>query len=156
MNVEQDAWIIRAMSKPSFYDHPVSEVELIETHISWIFLAGHFVYKVKKPLNLGFLDFSTLELRHHYCLEELHLNRSLSSPIYLSLIQIGGSRTSPVINGEPVLEYAVKMRRFPQECQLDRMLDADRLQEMHILRLPRCTSQPNALMISLTMATRKW
>ena len=65
MNAEHEAWIVRAMSEAKFYDHPVAEVVLIETHISWVFLAGDFAYKVKKPLDFGFLDFSTLAKRLH-------------------------------------------------------------------------------------------
>ncbi|MEN8688452.1 MAG: AAA family ATPase [Desulfuromonadales bacterium] len=133
MNAEQDAWIVRAMCEPGFYDHPVAEVALIETHISWVFLAGDFAYKVKKPLDFGFLDFSTLAKRHHYCREELRLNRRFSANIYLALIQIGGSPDAPIINGDPALEYAVKMRRFPQDCQLDRMLAAGQLQTRHLV-----------------------
>jgi len=133
MNAEQDAWIVRAMCEPGFYDHPVAEVALIETHISWVFLAGDFAYKVKKPLDFGFLDFSTLAKRHHYCREELRLNRRFSTNIYLALIHIGGSPDAPIINGDPALEYAVKMRRFPQGCQLDRMLAAGQLQTRHLV-----------------------
>jgi aminoglycoside phosphotransferase family enzyme/adenylate kinase family enzyme len=133
MNAAEETWIVQAMSEPSFYDHPVTEVTLIETHISWVFLAGDFAYKVKKPLNLGFLDFSTLAKRRHYCLEELRLNRQLSSHIYLALTLIGGSPQSPVINRAPALEYAVKMRRFPQSCQLDRMLAAGQLHDREVV-----------------------
>ena len=133
MNAEQEAWIVRAMCEPGFYDHPVAEVVLIETHISWVFLAGDFAYKVKKPLDFGFLDFSTLAKRHHYCQEELRLNRRFSTEIYLGLTQIGGSPDAPVINGEPALEYAVKMRRFPQGCQLDRMLATGQLHARHLV-----------------------
>jgi len=133
MNAEQGAWIVRAMSEPTFYDHPVTEVMLMETHISWVFLAGDFAYKVKKPLNFGFLDFSTLAKRRHYCQEELRLNRLYSTDIYLALTQIGGSPDAPVINGEPALEYAVKMRRFPQDCQLDRMLAAGQLHSRQLI-----------------------
>jgi len=133
MIAEQEAWIVRAMCEPNFYDHPVPEVVLVETHISWVFLAGDFAYKVKKPLNFGFLDFSTLAKRHHYCQEELRLNRRFSTNIYLALTQIGGSPDAPVINGVPALEYAVKMRRFPQGCQLDRMLATGQLHSRHLI-----------------------
>jgi aminoglycoside phosphotransferase family enzyme/gluconate kinase len=133
MSAEQNSWLVRAMSEPSFYDHPVSGVKMIETHISWVFLAGEFAYKVKKPLNLGFLDFSTLEKRYYYCGEELRLNREFSPHIYLALTPIGGRPQAPLINSEPALEYAVKMRRFPQECQLDRMLASGQLQTCHII-----------------------
>lgn len=133
MNAEQNAWIVRAMSDPSFYDHPVAEVELIETHISWVFLAGDFVYKVKKSLDLGFLDFSSLDKRQHFCREELRLNRNFTKQIYLDLVRIGGRVKQPVLNAVPALEYAVKMHRFPQECQLDRMLAFGQLQTRHIV-----------------------
>ncbi len=132
MNAEQEAWIVQAMSEPSFYDHPVEEVELIETHISWVFLAGDFAYKVKKPVNYGFLDFSTLAKRRHYCQEELRLNRCFAPQLYLEVKQIGGSLIAPAMDKKPALEYAVKMRRFPQNCQLDRMLAAKQLHARHI------------------------
>lgn len=133
MNTEEETWIVPVMSDPCFYDHHVAEVEMIETHISWIFLAGEFAYKVKKPLDLGFLDFSTLAKRHHYCREELRLNRQFAPQLYLDLIQVGGSPQSPTMHRHPPLEYAVKMRRFPQDCQLDRMLAAEQLQARHLL-----------------------
>ncbi len=133
MNAGEEAWVVQAMREPLFYDHPVTEVELIETHISWGFLAGDFAYKVKKPLNFGFLDFSTLAKRHHYCQEELRLNQRFSDKVYLALTEIGGRLDAPVINKKPALEYAVKMRRFPQNCQLDRMLAAHELYDRHII-----------------------
>ncbi len=133
MIAEQKTWVVQVMCEPLFYDHAVAEVELIETHISWVFLAGDFAYKVKKSLNLGFLDFSTLAKRHHYCQEELRLNRRFSAQLYLALIPIGGSLDAPAINQEPALEYAVKMRRFPQDRQLDRMLAANQLHDRHII-----------------------
>jgi aminoglycoside phosphotransferase family enzyme/predicted kinase len=132
MNTEQEAWIVQAMSEPSFYDHHVEEVELIETHISWVFLAGDFAYKVKKPVNFGFLDFSTLAKRRHYCQEELRLNRRFAPQLYLAVKEIGGSLNAPTMDKKPVLEYAVKMRRFPQNCQLDRMLADNQLHARHI------------------------
>ena len=133
MNDQQKAWIVQVMSEPLFYAHPVADVELIETHISWVFLAGDFAYKVKKPLNFGFLDFSTLAKRHHYCQEELRLNQRFSSQLYLAVKQIGGSLDAPAMDKKPALEYAVKMRRFPQNRQLDRMLAANQLQGRHII-----------------------
>ncbi len=133
MTAEEEAWVVQTMREPLFYDHPVTEVELIETHISWVFLAGDFAYKVKKPLNFGFLDFSTLAKRHHYCQEELRLNQRFSEQVYLTLTEIGGSLDAPAINKKPALEYAVKMRRFPQNRQLDRMLAAHQLHDRHII-----------------------
>ena len=76
------------MSRPEFYAHPTEQVELIQTHISYIFIAGNFVYKVKKPLDFGFLDFTSLDKRKHYCQEELRLNRRLAPDIYLGVVGI--------------------------------------------------------------------
>jgi aminoglycoside phosphotransferase family enzyme/predicted kinase len=125
-----------ALLDPNVYEHPVERVEKLETHISYIFLAGSYAYKVKKAVNLGFLDFSTLPKRHFYCLEELRLNRRLAPAIYLDVIPITGSYARPVLGGEgkPV-EYAVKMRRFAQEDLLDALLARDRLTREHIDRL---------------------
>jgi len=76
--------LLEALRKPSAYSHPTGPIEVAETHISWVFLAGNYAYKVKKPVNLGFLDFSTLEQRKFYCHEELRLNRRLCRDLYLS------------------------------------------------------------------------
>ena len=98
-------------------------VEVVETHISWVLLAGDYAYKIKKAVNLGFLDFSTLEKRRFYCAEELRLNRRLAPDLYLEVVPIAGSADHPVLNGPgPAIEYAVKMRRFPQACLLDQVL----------------------------------
>jgi hypothetical protein len=126
--------MIQALQQPSFYDHPVERVELIETHISWLFLAGDFAYKVKKPVDFGFLNFSTLAKRHHFCLEELRLNRRFAPQLYLEVKTIGGDPTSPELGGSPVLDYAVKMKRFEQHDQIDRMLAAGRLRAWHLVR----------------------
>jgi aminoglycoside phosphotransferase family enzyme/predicted kinase len=93
---------------------------LIETHISWVILAGEYAYKIKKPLDLGFLDFSTLEKRQHACQEEIRLNRRLAPATYLEAVPITGSVARPTIGGDgPVLEWAVKMRAFPRNATLD-------------------------------------
>ena len=128
---------VSALLKPSVYPHAVEHCELIETHISWVILTGEYAYKIKKPVNLGFVDFSTLEKRHHYCLEELRLNRRLAASLYLDVVAITGTSEHPDIKEEPdnkstVIEYAVKMRQFQQQAQLDRMLLADKLLPEHI------------------------
>ena len=98
-------------------------VEVVETHISWVLLAGDYAYKIKKAVDLGFLDFSTLEKRRFYCAEELRLNRRLTPDLYLEVVPIAGSPYHPDLNGPgPAIEYAVKMRRFPQACLLDQVL----------------------------------
>jgi len=115
--------LIDNLQNPTLFDHPVTEFKVIETHISWVLLTGQYVYKIKKPVNFGFLDFSTLEKRHFYCEEELRLNRRLAPGLYLDLVTIHGSEEIPEVNGQgSVIEYAVKMRQFPQSAQLDRIL----------------------------------
>ena len=98
---------------------------MVETHISWVVLTGDYAYKIKKPVDLGFLDYSTPEKRRFYCEEELRLNGRLSPDLYLEVVAITGSADSPAIAGEgPVVDWAVKMRQFPQEALLDRRLEA--------------------------------
>jgi hypothetical protein len=111
-----------AMREPACYPHPADPVELIETHISWVFLAGDYAYKVKKPVALGFLDFSTLEARRFYCEEELRLNRRTAPGLYLAVVPIAEGPGGPRVGGpgKPI-EYALRMRRFPQEALADAM-----------------------------------
>lgn len=119
---------ISSMLLPEVYDHPVSDIALIETHISWVVLTGEFAYKIKKPVDFGFLDFSTLEKRHHYCEQEVRLNQRLAPDLYLAVVTITGDMEQARICSQspdketPVLEYAVKMRQFAQSAQLDRRL----------------------------------
>ena len=119
--------LIQSLLQPRFYPHPVADCQLIETHISWVILAGEFAYKIKKPQNLSCLDFSSLEQRHHYCAEEIRLNRRLAPAIYLDVLSIGGSAEHPLYQHTPAIEYAVKMRRFDMHKQLDILLDQGRL-----------------------------
>lgn len=130
--------LIQALRKPDCYPHPVTKVEVIETHISWVLITGHHVYKIKKPLNLGFLDFSSLEKRRYFCHEELRLNRRLAPKLYLDVTTITGSVDAPVLNGAGnAIEYAVHMVQFPQEVRLDRMLARNELHSEHIDLLAR-------------------
>ena len=75
--------LIAALQNPALYPHPVDSFEVIETHISWVLLTGPFAYKIKKPVNFGFLDFSDLAARGHFCAEELRLNQRLTDDLYL-------------------------------------------------------------------------
>lgn len=114
--------LIRRLSDPACYDHPAGPVRVIETHISWILLTGEFAYKIKKPLDLGFLDFSTLTQRLHACCDEVQLNRRLAPEIYLDVVPITGTPAAPHVNGSgETFEYAVKMRQFPADATLDRL-----------------------------------
>ena len=124
--------LIAALMEPRRYAHAVDAVELIETHISWVLLAGEYAYKIKKPVALGFLDFSTLEARRHFCEEELRLNRRLSPALYAGVAPITGDPAHPEFNGGgPVIEYAVKMREFPQQALASRLLDSSALNATH-------------------------
>lgn len=115
--------LFAALRQPACYSHPVDAIRVIETHISWVILTGTYAYKIKKPVNLGFADFSTLGLRRHYCEEELRLNRRLAPELYLGVVPIRGDARAPRVGGDgPVLDYAVKMREFPQEALASRRL----------------------------------
>lgn len=120
--------LIRALLEPRCYPHPVDQVELIDTHISYVLLAGEYAYKIKKPVDLGFLDFSTPDKRRYFCEEEVRLNSRLAPGIYLKVVAIGGTEQAPTLGGEYGFEFAVCMRRFPQTAQLDRILAAGELQ----------------------------
>ena len=125
--------LIAALRAPACYPHAVGNVRLLQTHISCILLAGDYAYKIKKPVNLGFLDFSTLPARRFYCDEELRLNRRTAPALYLEVIPISGSESAPVLGGGGrAIEYALKMRRFRQNALLDRMAWRGALAPRHI------------------------
>src|SRR3972149_3579567 len=83
--------LVEALCDPSRFTHAAKTVHLIETHISWVLLAGRYAYKIKKAVNLGFLDFTDLSARHFYCEEEIRINRRLAPRLYLDVVAIGGS-----------------------------------------------------------------
>ncbi len=120
--------LIEALRHPRAYPHEAGSVEHIETHISHVLLAGEYAYKFKKPLDLGFLDFSTLERRRFCCEAEVRLNRRLAPDLYLGVVTVNGTLDAPCIDGTgPVLEYGVRMHRFPQSALLDRQPVTDEL-----------------------------
>ena len=117
--------LIQAMLDPSWYPHHPNEVELVQTHISYIFLAGRLVYKVKKPVDFGFLDFTTLEQRGFFCREEVRLNQRFSPDVYLAVDPISMVGNAYRLRDETaVVEYAVKMRRINEAHMLYRLLQA--------------------------------
>src|ERR1035437_2264354 len=108
--------LLAALMRPQSYSHEVGDIERIDTHISTVLLTGPYAYKIKKPLNLGFLDFTTLAARRHFCEEELRLNRRLAPSLYLDVVAICGKPDAPRLcsrEAEGVIEYAVKMKQFP-------------------------------------------
>ena len=104
--------------KPEAYDEEPSQIELTQTHISFVFLTKDFVYKIKKAVDFGFLDFTTLEKRRLFCEKELELNRRLCGDMYLEVVPINRSNIIKMKGEGETVEYAVKMKRMPQEKQL--------------------------------------
>ena len=134
-----DVAVLReALQDPAVYPEPTTTVEVRETHISLVFLTDRYAYKFKKPVDLGFLDFSTLEQRHFYCEQELSLNRRLSSGIYLEVVALhqDDQRYTFADHG-PIAEYAVKMRRLPPDCSLEALLRRDEITPEIIQALAR-------------------
>jgi uncharacterized protein len=133
--------LVAAMMRPEFYPEPPARVEFRQTHISWVFLAGSTVYKVKKPVRYSFLDASRLERRHFLCREEVRLNSVLAPDVYQGVVPIIsepaglrlGASDSGAVHG--VVEYAVRMRRIADDCMLDRMVAAGRADAKLIARI---------------------
>ena len=128
--------LYRAMASPSFYPHPVHHVQKRETHISTVFLTGDWVYKVKKAVDFGFLDFSTAEKRRRFCHRECDLNRRLTTNVYDGVIPITqhNGRFHPDGPG-PAVEYAVRMRQLPESQSLQQRLHETDLSSDVMLKL---------------------
>lgn len=116
-------------------------VQSIETHLSWVLLAGEHAVKLKKPVKLPFADFSTLDLRRRACEEELRLNRRTAPGLYEAVVPITGTLEEPTLGGYgPPLEWAVLMHRFDQEALFDRMAAARTLRPEHVDDLATVTA----------------
>lgn len=125
--------LLDAMLNPQTYPEPTGKIDLIQTHISFVFLTEKYVYKVKKPVNFGFLDFSTLDKRKFYCEKELQLNRRLCPDIYLEVVPINKKTEKLKINGTgETVEYALKMKRLPQECIMTTLLQEGKVDKKAI------------------------
>jgi len=122
--------LIQTLQNPDLYPHAVDGFSTLQTHISWVILTGQYVYKIKKPVDLVFLNFTELEQRKGFCEAELRLNKRLAPDTYLDVLPIYGSEDNPSFepNGE-VIEYAIKMLEFPQENRFDNLLTAGKLTE---------------------------
>jgi uncharacterized protein len=119
--------IVGALMKPETYDEPPGKIELVQTHISYVFLTKNFVYKVKKAVNFGFLNFETLEKRHFYCEKELQLNRRLCEDMYLEVVSINKSDAIRIKGRGETVEYALKMKRMPQEKIMTKLLEENQV-----------------------------
>jgi aminoglycoside phosphotransferase family enzyme/predicted kinase len=138
---------IQRMLQPDFYPHPVRvPVQLLQTHISYVVLTGDFAYKVKKPTQFGFLDFSTLDRRAYFCQEELRLNRRLSPDLYLAVLPIYQNHGDYFLNSLPhddaeIIDYALQMRQFDQEGLFSHLFQLGKLTPAHLQRLGQVVAQ---------------
>ena len=138
--------LIRGLLDPGAYPFPCQSVELVETHISWVFLTGPYAYKLKKPVNMGFLDFTTLSKRLHFCQEEMRLNSRLAADLYIGVVPIAGTPEAPQVEGHGTpFEYAVKMSQFEQKQLLSHQLEEGRLQPWQVDSLADLTAQFHAV-----------
>jgi len=134
--------LIQALQDPALYNHPVNEFRVIETHISQVILTGDYAYKIKKPMDFGFLDFSTLERRKHFCEEELRLNRRLAPNLYLEVLPITGTPEKPCLGGSgEAFEYAIRMRQFNQDELFDKRQERGDLPPELLTSLARQVAQ---------------
>ncbi|MBN1277142.1 MAG: gluconokinase [Deltaproteobacteria bacterium] len=129
--------MINDLRNPSLLPDDTKEVFVVQTHISVVFIADEFVYKIKKPVNFGFLDFSSLEKRKHYCHQEVNLNRRLAKDIYLDVLPVifDGKRHSLKAGQGKIVDYAVKMRRIPEEMLMKSFFHKGMLQNTHLKRI---------------------
>jgi hypothetical protein len=128
--------LIQALTDRALYEHPTTAITVLQTHISWVVLTGSYAYKIKKPVNLGFVNFSTLAQRHFFCQEELRLNRRLAPQLYLEVVALYGTPERPQFHGQGApIEYAVKMAQFAQETLLSHVIAVGQLKVSHIDRL---------------------
>ena len=129
--------VVDALLEPEAYPEGAGKIDLIQTHISFVFLTEKFVYKIKKAVNFGFLDFSTLEKRRFFCEKELELNRRLCPQIYLKVVPINKSKTIKIEGGGETVEYALKMKRLPQEAIMTGLLSENKVDGKTIDELAR-------------------
>ncbi len=129
--------VVEALMKPEAYDEESGRIEFTQTHISFVFLTRAFVYKVKKAVDLGFLDFTTLGKRRFFCKKELELNRRLCKDMYLEVVPINRSKIIKIKGEGETIEYAVKMKRMPQDKMMNRLLEEKKVDNKLIDRIAR-------------------
>lgn len=127
--------LITALLDPGRYPHLAERVDVIETHASWVLLAGAFAYKIKKPVTLPFLDYGSVARREMYCHAELSLNQRLAPDLYLDVLPIGGTPDQPLFGALPAIEWAVRMKRFDENGRLDRVASRGGLKPAHLSQL---------------------
>jgi aminoglycoside phosphotransferase family enzyme len=133
--------IVEALMKPEAYGEDPGSIELVQTHISFVFLTRNFVYKMKKAVNLGFLDFTTLEKRRFFCEKELELNRRLCGDMYLEVVPINKSDGIKIKGEGETIEYAVKMKRMPQEKMMSKLLEKNMVDDRLVDRIAKIIAE---------------
>ncbi|MCW4033862.1 MAG: hypothetical protein NWF03_00695 [Candidatus Bathyarchaeota archaeon] len=129
--------VVEALLTPAAYEHDVDKVELKQTHISFVFLTKDFVYKVKKAVNFGFLDYSTLEKRRVFCEKELVLNRRLCGDMYLEVVPVNRSDRIKMGGQGEVVEYALKMKRIPEEKIMTKLLEQNKVDKQLVDKMAK-------------------
>jgi aminoglycoside phosphotransferase family enzyme len=133
--------VVQALMKPEAYDEDPGGIELVQTHISFVFLTRNFVYKVKKAVNFGFLDFTTLEKRRFFCEKELELNKRLCGDMYMEVVPINKSDAIKIKGEGKTVEYAVKMKRMPQENMMSNLLEKNKVDDRLIDRIAKIIAE---------------
>jgi aminoglycoside phosphotransferase family enzyme len=133
--------VVEALMKPGAYDEDPGRIELVQTHISFVFLTRKLVYKVKKAVNLGFLDFTTLEKRRFFCEKELKLNKRLCGDMYLEVVPINKSDAVKIKGEGETVEYAVKMKRMPQERMMSKLLENNKVDDKLVDRIAKIIAE---------------
>ncbi len=137
--------LVEELMKPETYDEDVQKIELVQTHISFVFLTEDYVYKVKKPVNFGFLDFTTLEKRKFFCNREFELNRRLAGDMYIEVVPINRFDNQIKIKGEgETIEYAVKMRRIPEDTMMSGLIEKNQVDKVLIDELAKIIAEFHA------------
>jgi hypothetical protein len=133
--------VVEALMKPEAYDEEPGKIEMTQTHISFVFLTRNFAYKVKKAVDLGFLDFTTLEKRRFFCQKELELNTRLCNGMYLEVVPINRLNIIKIKGEGKTVEYAVKMKRMPQEKMMNKLLEKNKVNNKLIDRIAKIISE---------------
>jgi uncharacterized protein len=145
MNRDTLPELIQQMLVPEFYPHPVIlPIQLMQTHASYVLLTGDFVYKLKKPVNFGFLDYSTVAQRQHFCQEELRLNQRGAKELYLAVVAIAKQDHRYQFGNDGEVDYAVKMVQFPQANLLSNLFESGELKPIDLEEMGRVVADFHA------------
>ncbi len=150
---------LAGLLSPEAYPHPADRIELVETHISWVLLAGDYAYKIKRPVRYSFIDLTAPERRRFFCEEELRLNRRFAPELYFRVCRIVAPNGKAIIesrdDSDRTIEYAVQMHRFPAVDELDNLIDGRRVEPPELESFGRALAQIHARLPAASAAS-KW